>query len=587
MHSTTKLILEFLSKKKTPVARKEIEKEVGIKTTAANRYLKPLIDNSRTKQLNEGTARKYKLAEPSSAMKEFYLIYMNKEHIGYLGFTNGYYLFAYTNAYLMDDFSEPVSSTLPVSEKIYRSEAIFPAIEAMLPEGVDKEILEKKSGIPTEFYLFEHLNTDAADIIFSRTKLTFSGKKPIHKSYLLAKEEILQEHKPFPNILSFSIDIVDEALFPPSDLTEEQLQKLRIMSLSGYQHKLKISINKTNKTISQNQTDGVAYYFMKPYNKKKSDEGDQHYFPHIALNEHLFMSFAKEQLDFDVPYSALCKKDQDKEFHYIVKYFNKLRGFRYSMDEVSSLMGLDSDTKYQTTAEKMFSKIATVLVLEQEKIRMLAYFFYSYVIMHEDMHTKNLSIINDRGKYFAAPLYDIAATGFYDNAYGYESHLPVRGKKNNIRLNDFMELAEKLNVNKSLVKKEFAKIIERYTFAFPGYIEKIRSIGPLPYYYKKPRPGDGDAILVKSQCVEFADVLEKNYHERIAKLITLEYYKQLGIKAYKRTADIEDIDGMKNEDKIIDKLLLFSGGISETLFTELGRKKLYRAMDQLERDIAK
>jgi len=33
---------------------------------------------------------------------------------------------------------------------------------------------------------------------------------------------------------------------------------------------------------------------------------------------------------------------------------------------------------------------------------MLEYYFYSFVIKHEDMHTKNISTI-----------YDIAATGFY------------------------------------------------------------------------------------------------------------------------------------------------------------------------------
>lgn len=156
-----------------PIARKDIVKEVGIKTTAANRHLRLLVDSSRAKRLNDGTATKYKLAEPSSAMKEYYFIYMNKEHIGYLGFTNGYYLFAYSNVYLMDDLSEPISSTLPISEKIYRSEVLFPVIEAMLPEGIDKDILERKSGIPTEFYLFEYLDTDTADMVFSRTKLTY------------------------------------------------------------------------------------------------------------------------------------------------------------------------------------------------------------------------------------------------------------------------------------------------------------------------------------------------------------------------------------------------------------------------------
>jgi serine/threonine-protein kinase HipA len=359
------------------------------------------------------------------------------------------------------------------------------------------------------------------------------------------------------------------------------------MSLSGYQHKLKVSIDHKKKIISQNQDGEIASYFMKPYNKYKAYPSNGHYFPHLAVNEHLYMSFAREKLGFDVPYTAICKNEEEGEFHYIIKYFNRYRGFRYAMDEVSSIMGLDSDTKYQTTAEKMFSAIETVLVQEQEKIRMLEYFFYSYVIMHEDMHSKNLSIINDRGKYFASPLYDITATGFYDHAYGYESHLPVCGKQNNIRLGDFMELAKRLNVRKSLVKEAFGKIIQQYTFSFPEYIEKVRSIGPLPYYHKKIRPREGEAISVISNCVEFTDVLKKNHQERIQKLIELEYYKQLGLKAYRTTGGIGDILGMKNEEKVIDKLRLYAGGITQELFTELGRLGMYKAMDVLEKEVVK
>jgi hypothetical protein len=205
--------------------------------------------------------------------------------------------------------------------------------------------------------------------------------------------------------------------------------------------------------------------------------------------------------------------------------------------------------------------------------------------MHEDMHTKNLSIINDRGKYFASPLYDIAATGFYDNAYGYESHLPVCGKQNNIRLGDFMELAKRLNVRKSFVKEAFSKILYQYTFAFPKYIEKVRSIGSLPYYHKKIRPKEGEAVMVVSKCVEFADVLEKNHHERVQKLIELEYYKQFGLKAYTATAGISDIAGMKNEETVIEKLRLYAGGITQELFNNLGRLGMYKAMDVLEKEV--
>jgi len=72
---------------------------------------------------------------------------------------------------------------------------------------------------------------------------------------------------------------------------------------------------------------------------------------------------------------------------------------------------------------------------------MLEYYFYSFVIKHEDMHTKNISNIQDSGKVLLAPLYDIATTSFYRGIHGYESHLPINGKQTNIRLKDFLERA--------------------------------------------------------------------------------------------------------------------------------------------------
>lgn len=73
--------------------------------------------------------------------------------------------------------------------------------------------------------------------------MTFLGRRVGYFSYLLAKEEILKEYTPFPNILPYRVDLEEEMLFPKSDLNEQQIEKIKVMSLSGYQHKLKVSID--------------------------------------------------------------------------------------------------------------------------------------------------------------------------------------------------------------------------------------------------------------------------------------------------------------------------------------------------------
>lgn len=586
INRTLATILGCLSEKQGELlSRTDIEAATGLSKQTLIKYLGEIATSGRVRILNEGVATRYKLVEPSSKMKEFYYVYVNGECVGFLGFTKGKYQFAYANECLLSDFAEPISSTMPLDVGMWQSASVFPAFESMLPEGVDKKILARKSGTPTEFYQFEHLSNDALDVTFSRTRMEYPKKLIAQKSYLVAKDEILEESGTFPEVLPYAVDIEHDVLFPPEILTGELMKKIDIMSLSGYQHKLKIHIDKKSRTIVQGSGEDAAVYFMKPYNLKKADPADSHYFPHLAVNEHLFMSFAKDQLGFDVPYSALCKGKEDGEFHYIVKYFNRLGGYRYAMDEVSTLMGLDSETKYKTTAERMFDAIASVLPSHAERLTMLSYFFYSYVIKHEDMHTKNLSIINDRGKHFAAPLYDIAATGFYDNAYGFESHLPVNGKQNNIRLGDFMGIAKRIGLKPSAVKGAFSEIIARYAREFPSYISRLRSLGSMPYYPKKVRPRDGEPVGVLCEKVEFADVIEKNYKERIEQLVSLGYFKQLGLKAYARRASLQEIDGMVNEAKIIEKLELYAGGISAECFEYLKHHRFVDAIDRFGAEI--
>jgi serine/threonine-protein kinase HipA len=563
------------------ISREDIEAEVGIKRQTANKYIKELVDSGRLKAVSEGASTSYKSVEPSSKMQEFYFLYDNGKLFGFLGFTKGKFQFSYSNNHLLDDFMDPISLSLPIRNEMTISTSLFPALEAMLPEGIDKEILQRKSGTAQEFYMFENLSTDDSDILFSRTRLDSLADHHVNMpSYISVKDAILDENGGFPCVLPHTIDIDEEILFPPEVITEQLAQRIGATAMSGYQHKFKIHIDNSGKRIVHgDNSKNAASYFMKPYNKQKADPQSGHYFPHIAVNEHLHMVFAKEKLGFDVPYTALCKNERHDEYSYVIKYFNRHEGYRYSLDEVSTLMGLDSETKYNTSAERMFDAIKSVLPKESERLRMLAYFFYSYVISHEDMHTKNLAVINERGKCVASPLYDIAATGFYQNAYGFDTHIPVDGKRNNVTLNDFMGLAKRLSISTASAKSTFSDILQRYTYHMPEYIEKMKTLDGLDYWILKKKNKDGGVHIKPKEKKHFADVLMQFHSGRVAHLAELGYYKQLRIPAYTRTACRSDIVGMVNQVKIIDKLSLFEPGITEDCFDYLKEKRMADTID--------
>ena len=505
-------------------------KDVATSSTIST-HIKKLMDSVRLKKVSEGRATKYKLIEPYACMSEKYFIYINQQLVGYLGFTKGMYQFAYSNEYLLDSFSEKISTDFELTTQVYFQAKIFPFFEALLPEGVDREMLEKKCGTATHFYLFEYLDLDEMDIFMSKIKRPFQEQdKSNYLPYIKAKTKILGGEQKFPNLIPYPITIDDKKIFPPKQLSPHEVKALDIkpMSLSGFQHKLKVMIDNEKKEVRELESDENAIHFMKPYQKRKADPSDEHYFPHLAINEHLFMTFAKNELGFDVPMSAICKNEQDDEYHYVIQYFNRYQGYRYFMDEVSTIMGLDSEDKYNTTAEKMFKEIAEVVKKEEERLKLLNYFFYSMVISHEDMHTKNLSIILDKGEYYASPLYDIATTKIYTNSYGYDSHLSINGKKTKIRLNDFIKLADILDLDIDIVKKSFAYILQTFTFKLEAYILALNELGEIPFYKKSKPTASGQKSKIKEK-KEFVEVLLDYHKKRIEELIELGYFEQLKI----------------------------------------------------------
>lgn len=221
------------------------------------------------------------------------------------------------------------------------------------------------------------------DLQFSKTTLKLENNNYVI-NYAEIKTDILGQNT-FPNILDMEIHIDDNTLFPENNALEKVVERFTPSGLSGFQHKLSIVVNP--KIIRQPKEGEAAYFFMKPYSPQKANPRSDYYLPHLAINEHLFMTFAKNELGFDVPWSGIVKGKS--EYHYIVKRFDRYKGYKFSHDELATFLGLDSETKYQTSSEKMFKRIKKYLTLPTERLTVLKYYFYSMLIVHEDMHTKN------------------------------------------------------------------------------------------------------------------------------------------------------------------------------------------------------
>lgn len=515
-------ILKLLIEENTYVSLRDISlklKRYKIPLRTMQREIKKLLDSNRISTTGSASTTEYIIDEIQRAYPkyEFLYIYKNNIIIGQLFKLKDRYRFYYDNAYL-SLYTEKIP-TIKLSVEYYDFENIPAVFEENIPEGINREILEATHKIADEFEILALMDDNIGDLCFSKIKEKCYIEEEMASNYLGSLDEILSVN-PLINVLKdYTIDIKDKELFPDGyDLSKVEMKQAQ--GISGFQYKKLVNINHDNKAIATNEKSHE--YILKPYSKPKANKESDNYFPHISINEHLHMSFAKNELGFRVPYSAIVKLKEDTEYHYVVKRFDRLGVNRFAKSSFAAYLGLRSESKYDTTSEKMFKRMVQEIISPIEKMELLKHYVYSSIIVHEDLHSKNLSVIYDKGKVLFAPLYDIASTGCYQTTKGYESRLSINGKQEKIRPNDYKGLCKILGVDFKDFKLEAKIIAQKYIFEMPKYFDEIEKLGSIPFYKKKYKTKRGNSnpyYEISPTSIEFTTVLRDFHKIRTKSLI--------------------------------------------------------------------
>ena len=304
------------------------------------------------------------------------------------------------------------------------------------------------------------LNNVHGSYQFSKNKLKLQNKK-IH-NYQDIKDKILDNNYTFPNILDYEIKISKERL--------RTNNKNNIQGLSGFQHKFGIVKDDDNKIITD--TTNNSNYFMKPYNEHHLNFNQNSYIPCLLINEHLFMTIARD-LGFSVPYNAIIKGKND--YHYIIKRFDRFAQIKFDHEEFATMLGFDTNTKYDATIIEILEK-ARQFLSKTELKQLLSFIFYSVVISHGDLHSKNLSLIHqsngfNESKKNLSPYYDISTTAIYKLTEKNDIGMRIYNKKKGIKKQDFLKLAEKFEINN--FEDEIIRISQYFIGNFQKYIDKL------------------------------------------------------------------------------------------------------------------
>lgn len=209
---------------------------------------------------------------------------------------------------------------------------------------------------------------------------------------------------------------------------EEIAEQSGRISISGIQQKLLVDLSDDRSSL---QPDPHGRYILKPPTSG---------FKRLPENEHLSMQLAR-LVGLDVPDNGLVRISRN-ELAYVVKRFDRTDDRpprKLRQEDFCSLAGRDPTDKYRGSAEECADLVRRYSADPEKSLRRLfLLFLYSYWISNEDLHLKNLALLEDpNGRMILSPAYDLLSTRIYQHLKHAEA-LPLNGKKEQLSRADFI-----------------------------------------------------------------------------------------------------------------------------------------------------
>ena len=326
----------------------------------------------------------------------------------------------------------------------------------ILPEGVDLEIMKRSFNTKNKLELFSYLKNPIGNFKFSK-----SFKAELKEDIVISN---LDKKNTFPNILNAKIDIEYESLKADDDLDIKLLNTQRL-SISGYQHKLQVSI--LDNIIAENYSD----YILKSANE----------YLNLAVNEHMHMEFMRK-LGFEVPFNAIVYDERFDSYHYLIKRFDiDENGKKLPQISLNALMR--EKNKYSGSIDKVIEFLNNKID-ENQKTLFLKFIYANALVFNNDLHKKNISFIYKNNKLEFSPIYDVINVFIIKGKDNNQVALPINGKKANIQISYFKNISEDFGLEFNKIKDELLKIRKTYIEEYPKYIELLNQI---PHIYENSK----------------------------------------------------------------------------------------------------
>ncbi len=267
----------------------------------------------------------------------------------------------------------------------------------------------------------------------------------------------------------FKVNYIPKIDLALNELTIKAQEMAGKLSISGVQAKLSMKLDKKSKELICVAEGGE--YILKPQTKT---------YDQIPENENLCMTIA-EHIGIDIPPHSLMKLKDDTHA-YIIKRFDRRNGNKINQEDFCQVLGKQKIDKYRGSIEQIANKLNDIseipgLDIQHLYERVLFYF----IIGNGDAHLKNYSInYTDMSNIRLSLAYDIVSSKLIIPNEE-DIALTLNGKKNNLRIDDFIAFSNKFSIPKKITenilskKQLFFDLIDDSQLS-PNYREKLSEI---------------------------------------------------------------------------------------------------------------
>jgi serine/threonine-protein kinase HipA len=237
---------------------------------------------------------------------------------------------------------------------------------------------------------------------------------------------------------------------------KEAFNRASKMSIQGVQPKLSALLSIKNEKFVI--VDKGGRYILKPQHQ---------FYTQLPENEDLTMRLADE-IGLEVPLHGLLWSKDNTLTYFIKRFDRKGQNDKVPVEDFAQLAGLNRDTKYDYSMEKIVKLIDDYCTFPAiEKLKLFKLVMFNFLIGNEDSHLKNFSIITDDNQVKMSPCYDLVNSTIELKQQNEEIVLTLKGKKKHLTRSILIDY---FGVERcGLTEKSIDKVLETISTAIPSW----------------------------------------------------------------------------------------------------------------------